>query len=66
MTKRGPDTREKRIALSVGLTLHRSLDGVWEAKSPTGTVWLIDGTNASWRLFRRFVAELQAAGFRFD
>jgi hypothetical protein len=66
MNKRGPDAREKRIALTVGLTLHRSLDGLWEARSPSGTVWMIDGTPASWRRFRRFVAELQATGFRFS
>jgi hypothetical protein len=67
MNKRGPDAREKRIALLVGLTLHRRLDGTWAAKSPTtGTVYVIDGTNASWRAFRRFVAEVAGRGFRFD
>jgi alpha-beta hydrolase superfamily lysophospholipase len=66
MNRRGPDAREKRIALLVGLTLHRRLDGTWAAKSPTGTVYVIHGTAASWRAFRRFVAEVAGQGFRFD
>lgn len=66
MKKRGPDAREKRIAMLVGLTLHRRLDGSWAAKSPSGTLYVIDGTNRSWRFFRRFVAEIAGNGFRFD
>jgi hypothetical protein len=66
MDKRGPDARERRIATLVGLTLHRRLDGSWAARSATlGTVYVIDGTNAGWRKFRRFVADVAGGGFRF-
>jgi hypothetical protein len=65
MNKRGPDARERRLAMLVGLTLHRRLDGTWAARSQTATVYVIDGTNAGWRRFRRFVADVSGGGFRF-
>lgn len=65
-SKRGPDARERRIALVVGLTLHPREGGAWAAQSPTGTVYVIDGTPAAWRGFRRFVAEVAGNGYRFE
>lgn len=63
---RGPDAREKRFALSLGLVLVRRLNGSWAARRGDGVVvYVIDGTNAGWRGFRRFVAPLLGTGFRF-
>lgn len=63
--RRGPTARERRIALVVGLTLQGRY-GYWAAVSPSGTVYVIDGTPAGWRGFRRFVAEVAGDGFRFE
>lgn len=65
MNKRGPEARERRLAMLVGLSLHRRLDGTWAARSSNGTVYVIDGTHAGWRRFRRFVADVAGGGFRF-
>lgn len=63
---RGPTAREKRIALAVGLTLHRRLDGTWAARDAKGwSIYVINGTDSGWRRFRRFVAPLIEVGFRF-
>ncbi|SHL52942.1 hypothetical protein SAMN05443637_1357 [Pseudonocardia thermophila] len=66
MAARKPTPRERRIALTVGLTLHPARYGHWVAKSPSGIVYVIDGTDHTWEDFRRFVAEVQGTGFRFE
>lgn len=66
MAARKPTPRERRIALTVGLTLHPGKYGHWKAKSSTGTVYVIDGTTQTWADFRAFVAPLQGTGFRFE
>ena len=66
MAARKPTPRERRIALTVGLTLHPGKFGHWLAKDSKGTVYVIDGVDQAWSDFRRFVAPLQGTGFRFE
>lgn len=67
MAARKPTPRERRIALTVGLHLKPGRYGHWRAVSASGgSVYVIDGTDHTWQDFRRFVAEVQGDGFRFE
>lgn len=60
MAARKPTSRERHIALSVGLVLRPGAYGHWLAIGPSGDwVYVIDGTTQTWEDFRLFVAQVQ-------
>lgn len=72
MAARKPTSRERHIALSVGLVLRPGAYGHWLAIGPSGeAVYVIDGTAHTWADFRQFAADVQQPDedgkhFRFE